>query len=99
MNYALTGRTVKVAKAVIELYAKRGTSPQLKEVAYRAYGQFRGIIRHDIEKLCKAGVLKIDPLYGLTSVRPAPEFRIPFEDETGKPADASEVIAKFWVSE
>jgi hypothetical protein len=98
MNYALTGRTVKVAKAVIELYAKRGTSPQLKEVAYLAYGQFRGIVRRDIEKLCKAGILKIDPHYGLTSVRPAPGFRIPFEDETGKPADASEIVARLVVS-
>lgn len=99
MNHALTGRTVKVAKAVIELYAKRGTSPQLKEVAYRAYGEFRGIIRHDIEKLCKAGVLKIDPAMGLTSVRPAPGFRIPFEDETGQPADASHIVARLKVGE
>lgn len=98
MNYALTSRTVKVARAVIELYAKRGTSPQHKEIAYLAYGQWRGIVRKDLETLILAGILKIDPVLGLTSVRPAPGFRIPFEDETGKPADASEIVARLAVS-
>lgn len=98
MKPALTNRTVKVAKAVIELYAKRGTSPQLKEIAYQAYGEYRGIVRGDLERLIMAGILKIDPVMGLTSVRPAPAFRIPFEDETGRPADASHIVARLVVS-
>lgn len=97
MNQVITSRTLRVAKAVIELYAKRGTTPRLKEIAYQAYGQYRECVRHDVMKLCRAGVLKMDPFMGYTSIRPAPEYRLPFEDETGLPADASDIVSKIAV--
>jgi hypothetical protein len=77
----LTTRQIRVAVAVIDFYARYGAAPPIKFLSATAYARWRQIIYRDIEKLIGAGILTQDKRFGVRTLRPAPEYRLPFADE------------------
>jgi hypothetical protein len=77
----LTTRQVRVGIAVIDFYARYGAAPPIKFLSATAYARWRQIIYRDIEKLIEAGILMQDKRFGVRTLRPTPEYRLPFVDE------------------
>jgi hypothetical protein len=77
----LTTRQVRVGIAVIDFYARYGAAPPIKFLSATAYARWRQIIYRDIEKLIEAGILMQDKRFGVRTLRPTPEYRLPFADE------------------
>lgn len=77
----LTARHLRVAIKFIDFYALHGARPTIKWLCNEAYGRHREIIFRDINALIAAGILKMDKRHGHKTLRPAPEYRLPFADE------------------
>ena len=85
---SLSARHLRLAVEVIEYYARHGTAPTPKYLAFTVYGRWRQVIRVDINKLIEAGVLMQDKRFGVRTLRPTPEYRLPFADEIALPEGA-----------
>lgn len=77
----LTPRQLRICRAAILWYAAKGSPPTLKYLQLTAYGRLRKIIERDIQKIIAAGILTVSAGVGVRSLRPAPEYRLPFDDE------------------
>lgn len=77
----LTTRQIRVAVAAIDFYARYGAAPPIKFLSATANARWRQIIYRDIEKLIEAGILTQDKRFGIRTLRPTPEYRLPFADE------------------
>lgn len=77
----LSARHLRLAVKFIEFYALHGARPPVKWLCDQVYGRHREIIFRDINALIVAGILKMDRRFGHKTLRPAPEYRLPFADE------------------
>lgn len=77
----LSARHLRLAIKFIDFYALHGARPTIKWLCAEVYGRHREVIFRDINKLIAAGILKMDARFGHKTLRPAPEYRLPFADE------------------
>lgn len=81
----LCGRHLRLAIKFIDFYARYGSRPTIKWICHEVYGCHRETVWRDLNRLVEAGILKRDPRYGARTLRPAPEYRLPFADEVTLP--------------
>jgi hypothetical protein len=85
----LCARHLRLAIKFIDFYAMFGSRPTIKWICHEVYGCQRETVWRDLNRLVEAGILKRDPRYGARTLRPAPEYRLPFADEVALPNGAT----------